>query len=62
MILGDSLTIAEHAERDGVTCELVVEREMMHVWPALAPWEDATERTLDAATAWVASRVAATAN
>ena len=61
MILGDSLTVAEHAARDGVECELIVEPEMVHVWPALVPWEAATRRTLDTAASWMDERSAMSA-
>jgi monoterpene epsilon-lactone hydrolase len=53
MILDDSVRLVANARRDGVETEFIVEDEMMHVWPALVPWEDATQRTLDAADAWV---------
>jgi acetyl esterase/lipase len=55
MLLDDSRRLAEHAARDGVSVELVIEDEMMHVWPAIADWEPATARTLAAATRWIES-------
>jgi acetyl esterase/lipase len=53
MILDDSVRLVANAERDGVDTTLVVEDEMMHVWPALVPWEPATGRALDAASVWI---------
>jgi acetyl esterase/lipase len=55
MLLDDSRRLAEHAVRDAVSVELVIEDEMMHVWPAIADWEPATARTLAAATRWIES-------
>ena len=52
MILGDSLRLAEHAERDGVPLDLVIEPEMMHVWPILSPREAATERLFEEVGRW----------
>ncbi|MGI9665877.1 MAG: alpha/beta hydrolase [Acidimicrobiia bacterium] len=56
MLLGDSITLAENAVRDGVDCELVIEPEMVHVWPAVVEWQDASQRTLDHAASWMARR------
>lgn len=53
MILDDSVRLVANARRDGVDTTFVVEDEMMHVWPALVPWEEATHRALDAAGTWV---------
>ena len=53
MILDDSARLVANADRDGVESTFVVEDEMMHVWPALVPWEPATERTLEAAATWI---------
>lgn len=53
MILADSLRLAENAERDGTEMELVIEPEMMHVWPAMADWEPATARALAVSVAWI---------
>jgi acetyl esterase/lipase len=55
MILDDSLRIAEHATRDGVPVRLVVEEEMMHVWPAIVDWQPATARALTTAAGWMGS-------
>ncbi len=54
MILGDSLRFAEHAARDGVDLELVIEPEMMHVWPIIASHEPATARLFDEVRSWSA--------
>jgi acetyl esterase/lipase len=58
MLLGDSIRLGEIAQRDGVDVELVVEPEMMHVWPAIADWEPATDRALDTARRWIDTVVA----
>jgi epsilon-lactone hydrolase len=52
MLLGDSLRFAENARRDGVEVTLVVEPEMVHVWPAFVEWEPASRRCLDASRSW----------
>lgn len=53
MLLADSLRFADSAKRYGAELELVVEPEMPHVWPALAPWEPASKRTLTKCAVWV---------
>jgi acetyl esterase/lipase len=53
MLLGDSLRLAENAKRDGVDLELVIEPEMPHVWPALAPWEAQSKRALIKCAQWI---------
>lgn len=58
MLLADSLRLVEVAERDGVETTLVIEPEMVHVWPAVLDWESATQRTLDAARKWLDERTA----
>jgi acetyl esterase/lipase len=55
MILDDSVRLVANSKRDGVDTTLVVEDEMMHVWPALVPWEPATARALTAASGWIDS-------
>lgn len=60
MLLGDSLRLVEIARRDGVDVELVVEPEMMHVWPAVVEWEPASARSLETAAAWI-DRISAAA-
>jgi acetyl esterase/lipase len=57
MMLADSLRLAENARRDGVECELVVEPEMPHVWPALIPWEPASKRSLSTCARWIQETV-----
>lgn len=52
MLLGDSLRFAENARRDGVDVTLVVEPEMVHVWPAFVDWEPASDRCLEASRSW----------
>ncbi len=53
MILDDSVRLVANARRDGVHTTFIVEDEMMHVWPAIVPWEDASQRALATAGAWV---------
>ncbi len=53
MLLGDSLDLKRNADRDGVDAELVVEPEMMHVWPFVVPWEPAAARALDKVDRWL---------
>ncbi|MEZ5175454.1 MAG: alpha/beta hydrolase [Acidimicrobiia bacterium] len=55
MLLEDSVQLHAHAQRDGVDSTLVIEPEMIHVWPALAPWEPASRRALEAAAGWLAA-------
>jgi epsilon-lactone hydrolase len=60
MLLADSERLVENATRDGVAAELVIEPEMMHVWPAIADWEPASRRALDRAARWIAELSART--
>ncbi len=53
MILDDSVRLAEAARRDEVAVEFVIEPDMFHVWPALAPRHPATARTLARAAEFV---------
>jgi len=53
MLLADSERLVENAARDGVDAELVIEPEMMHVWPAIVDWEPASRRTLEVARRWI---------
>jgi len=55
MLLADSLRFSENAKRDGVECQLVIEPEMPHVWPVLAPWEPASRRALRTCAEWMAT-------
>jgi acetyl esterase/lipase len=55
MILDDSVRLRANAERDGVDATLSVEPEMMHVWPAIVPWEPAAARCLATAADWIAT-------
>ena len=56
MLLGDSLRFAERAKESDLDLTLVVEEEMMHVWPAFADWEPASERAMDTAARWIDQR------
>ncbi len=53
MILDDSTRLEAAARRDAVDVELVIEPDMFHVWPALAPRHPATARTLAKAAEFV---------
>lgn len=53
MILDDSVRLKANADRDGVDMTLIIEPEMMHAWPAIAPWEPASKRALDIAANWI---------
>lgn len=53
MILGDSIAIAEHASRDGVHCTLVVEPDMMHVWPIVADRQPQSPEALATIAGWL---------
>lgn len=57
MILGDSIRFAEHAERDGVDIDLVIEEEMMHVWPIVADQQEESDEALTTIAEWLAARV-----
>ncbi len=57
MILDDSVRLKANADRDGVDMTLMIEPEMMHVWPAIVPWEPASVRTLTAAADWIESTI-----
>lgn len=59
MLLGDSLRFAEKARRAAVDVTLEVEDEMMHVWPAFAERDPASERAFIAAGVWIDERRAA---
>jgi acetyl esterase/lipase len=53
MILADSTRLAENASRDGVEATLRIADEMIHVWPAIVPWEPASDQALDDAATWI---------
>jgi monoterpene epsilon-lactone hydrolase len=53
MLLDDAVRLKDHADRDGVAAELVVEPEMMHVWPAIVDWEPASHRALATTAEWL---------
>lgn len=56
MILGDSIRFAENAERDGVELDLVIEDEMMHVWPIVADRQPQSREALELIAQWLAGR------
>jgi acetyl esterase/lipase len=53
MILSDSIRLKENADRDGVDATLVIEPEMMHVWPAIAPWQPQSKAALATVNQWI---------
>ncbi len=53
MILDDAVRLKDNADAAGVDATLVVEPEMMHVWPAVVPWQEASHRTLHRCAAWI---------
>jgi len=53
MILDDSVRLKDNADAAGVETTLVIEPEMMHVWPALVPWQPASKRTHDRCAEWI---------
>lgn len=53
MILGDSIVIADHASRDGVHCTLVIEPDMMHVWPIVADRQPQSTEALATIGKWL---------
>lgn len=55
MILADSIRIKENADRDGVDATLVIAPEMMHVWPAIAPWQPESKKALETVSQWIDS-------
>lgn len=55
MLLGDSLALADRAQEAGADLELVVEPEMVHVWPAIVEWEPASSRAFDTVADWYAA-------
>lgn len=57
MILDDSVRLAANARRDGVDVTLSVYDDMMHVWPAIVPWESASERALVEVADWIGNTV-----
>jgi len=54
MILDDSVRLNAAARRDGVDVTLSVYDDMMHVWPAIVPWEPASSAALDEVSRWIA--------
>ena len=57
MILDDSVRLKANADRDGVDASLVIEPEMMHVWPALVPWQPESREALERTRQWIEDTV-----
>ena len=55
MILDDSTRLIANAKRDGVDATFHVADEMVHVWPAIVPWEPASTEALDVVSGWISS-------
>ena len=53
MLLADSLRLFDAVPDSDVEAELIVEPEMMHVWPAIVDWEPASQRAFERTAAWV---------
>ena len=53
MLLAASLRLFDRVRAEGADAELVVEPDMMHVWPAIADWEPASERAFTKAATWI---------
>ena len=53
MILDDAVRFKDNADAAGVDATLIIEKEMMHVWPALVPWQEASHRTLEQCAEWM---------
>lgn len=54
MLLDDSVRLKDSADIAGIDATLVIEPEMMHVWPALVPWQDASLRAHERCAEWIA--------
>ena len=57
MILDDAVRLHSRARKAEVDSTLIVEQDMMHVWPAVVPWEPAAARTLRACSQWVSEKI-----
>ncbi|MCB1246567.1 MAG: alpha/beta hydrolase [Acidimicrobiia bacterium] len=55
MILDDSIRVAANARHADVDVHLSVYEDMMHVWPAIVPWEPASVTALAEVADWVRS-------
>ena len=57
MLLDDAVRLDARARAAGVDSKLVVEEDMMHVWPVALTWEPATQRAFETCAAWISSKV-----
>jgi acetyl esterase/lipase len=57
MLLDDAVRLDAQARAMGVDSTLVVEEDMMHVWPIALTWEPATLRTFETCAEWVSVKV-----
>jgi acetyl esterase/lipase len=57
MLLDDAVRLDASAREAGVDTTLVIEEDMMHVWPVALSWEPATQRTFDTCARWISENV-----
>lgn len=57
MLLDDAVRLDARARTAGVDSTLVVEEDMMHVWPIALTWEPATRRTFETCAKWVSLKM-----
>ncbi len=57
MILDDAVRLKANADAAGVDATLIIEPEMMHVWPAIVPWQEASHRTMVQCGKWIGEGV-----
>lgn len=57
MLLDDAVRLHASARAAGVDATLVVEEDMMHVWPVALTWEPATKQTFETCAKWVSERM-----
>jgi acetyl esterase/lipase len=57
MLLDDAVRLDAHARAAGVDATLVIEDDMMHVWPVALSWEPATQRAFEACATWISEKV-----
>lgn len=57
MLLDDAVRLDARARAAGVDSTLIVEDDMMHVWPVPLRWEPATQRAFETCAQWVSLRM-----
>ncbi|MCL1598595.1 MAG: alpha/beta hydrolase [Actinomycetia bacterium] len=53
MILDDAVRLKGNADAAGFDATLIIKPEMMHVWPAIVPWQEASHRTMAQCAKWI---------